>query len=168
MKKIMYIMVFAFSAVLLIAFLCILGRPKKTIPLVDGLYWDASPKQVSQILGDSNKIIVNSCDTGKNEYQYKTRIFGEEATIVCFFLNENCITDIYITWDNCSPTVYEKVYECLYSYYCNNKYFFVEEGEEIKNDYSYCRIGTNNGTTGIFYEIKKTDTVVSVTCINNS
>ena len=69
MKKIMYIIVFAFSAVLLIAFLCILGRPKKTIPLVDGLYWDASPKQVSQILGDSNKIIVNSCDTGKNEGQ---------------------------------------------------------------------------------------------------
>lgn len=168
MKKVVYIAIIALCIFLLLLVLFFIIRSNNSIPIVSNLSWNSTPKQVSHIFGKSYNKVKNSGDTGKNIYYYKADILGEEATIECLFLYDIFLTDVYITWNNCSPDIYNKAYECLYSYYCNKKGFFEENSEEIENNYQYCCIGTNNGATGIRYVIERKDTSVSIICINHS
>ena len=141
-----------------------LMRAKNNIPLLDGLYWDMSPAQASRVLGSGQLIDENSCDTGKNIYQYHTTAFGQDATVTCSFLNDRKLTDFEFVWEDCAADLSDRVYNCLYDHYGSKEDFFFDKDLAAQT----IRIGTNNGVTGVFYTIAKDGTTLRVSCVHNA
>lgn len=140
----------------------------KPIPLVDGLAFGISPQRANSLFGAYDQKEDNTCNTGKNTYDYQTNVLGREAKISCFFLNDKELTDFHIEWINCDDSLFQDVYSSLYSHYSQKADFFEKTEESDQRGNSRITIGIDNGVTGIFYTIVKTGNTVTLSCVDNS
>ena len=137
------------------------------IPLLDGLRFGSTPKQVTRQLGESFEISHDAAGTGKTVYRYKTAVFGHEAVVTCYFLNNRRLTETSITWNTNNADLYNQIYTCLYDYYSGNKYFFEEDTQMIDTQ-SKIFMGLDRGATGLYYTIISTTEFLTVQCVDNS
>lgn len=168
MKKKMIIAGIIFLCLFILGLCLYHGLCYKPIPLVDGLFFGVSPQRTNALFGTYIEKEENTCDTGKNTYDYQTVILGQEAQVSCSFLNDKKLSDVSITWHDCDEAFFQQVYSTLYSYYRPKNNFFENTEEMNQKGTSRITIGLNNGTTGIFYTITKSGTTVTITCIDNS
>lgn len=134
------------------------------IPLIDGLRFDMSPKQAAKILGQPCSIQQDVKE--KMEYTFKTDVLGKEATVRCYFLKDRRLTDVYIYWEKNFEGLHQSAYDSLYDHYHDKKYFFGGCGAQLNTAEKHSSIGTDNGSTGMFYDIYETDSKLHISCIN--
>ena len=165
MKKIL--LIFLIILVLFaVCFLLVIGT-RQYIPLIDGVFFGMSPKQAANVLGESCEVEYDAGSTGKNAYTYKTDVLGENATVVCYFLNDKKLTQVQIYWETDPANLHKQAYTHLYDHYHNNKSFF-EKKDETNKEEKHTSIGIDNGQTGIFYDIYETSTSLSISCVDLS
>lgn len=153
---------------LLVVLLTYVLRQNNQIPLIDGLRFGMSPKQAAKVLGEPCTIEHDAGNTGKSVYAYQSNVLGQAANVSCYFSNNRKLTEVSIRWENNSADLYEQAYTCLFSYYSNDKHFFVKEQDTVNTEEKHIALGLDDGTTGIFYNLYETSTSFSVSCIELS
>ena len=166
MKKVSVIAIIVLVVVIPLLLFVFSRKGNISIPLVEGLSWKSTPNQTAQLLGEPVEEWLDTQVTGKNIYIYGTNIFGREASVRVFFLNNKIPTDLYFTWEHCDEDFFDQVYECMYSY-CKEKNFFVDKTSYSQHD-KYISINKTNGTTMISYTIIQDGTTVRVNCVKRS
>ena len=153
---------------LLVVLLTCIMKKNNQIPLIDGLRFGMSPKQATKVLGDYYNIEYHAGDTGKSVYTYKTKVLGQDATAICYFSNNRKLTEMSICWDGNSGELYDQAYTSLFDHYSNDKHFFVKENDAVNQEEKHVSLGLDNGTTGVFYHLYKTNTAFIISCIELS
>lgn len=167
MKK--YIIIGLVIVVLLIAFFALISlQDEKEIPLVEGLRFGMSPQKTVKMLGDPIEMISNAGDSEKTVYCFQTSVLGQDARITCYFQNDKQLAEVHFRWETGESSLYDQVYECVHSHYSDKRDFFLKSYEETGSETMRVSIGTDNGVTGLFYDIVKDDSSILVTCIDNS
>ena len=156
------------AMILVICFVLCSIREAKAIPLLHSVCFGMTPKQVMKQLGDYLDICQDIGGTDKTAYLYEISVLDCDATVTCFFLNDQHLTEVEIRWDVNRPDVYDRAYSCLYEYYSNNKNFFTKESQHPDEKYVRTLIGIDDGVTGLFYSFYSTDDYIIILCTDNS
>ena len=140
-------------------------RINNQIPIIDGMFFNMSPKQAEKILGKHFEMECDIDVTGKYIYSYKATVLDKEATVICFFVNDKKLTDMYIRWDSDFDGIRAQARDCIYDYYHKHRYFFERQSTPVSSVETCISMGIDNGNIGTFYDIYETHELLSISCI---
>lgn len=140
----------------------------KIIPLLNGVKYGMSPQRVEQKLTEPISIVHDVAGTGKVAYEYAVHTLGEDATVICYFLNNHDLVEVSICWSNYSDDLYDLIYEKLYQFYSDSKFFFEQHHFDSSGKHVRTSIGIDNGITGLHYTIFLDTESLIVQCVINS
>ena len=124
-----------------------------------------SPKQAKKILGEHTEKKYDLGVTGKYIYTYKTVVFDKNATVICYFVNDRNLTDMYINWEGNIDGIRPQVRDCIYDCYHTRRYFFERQSTSETSVEKSSSMGIDNGNIGNFFDIYETPELLSVSCI---
>lgn len=162
MKK-AFLIVPAIVILVLIGLFLFNGNEEKPIPLVDNLCFGMSPEQVSDVLGE--RIPPTPLDvaiTELNAYEYRAEVLGTEASIFCYFWKDRYLTQVYILWETDSDIIFDEAYRILYEHFSQEEDFFEHTDDPARGEKERLSIGVDDGATGQFFKIIRTEDSVMV------
>ena len=147
------------------AYLLSYDRINNQIPLIDGMYFNMSPKQTTKILGEPSEMEHDANVSGKYIYTYKTAVFDKKATVTCFFVDDRKLTEVYIDWEGDVEGIGTQVRDRIYDCYHDHRYFYERESTSATSVEKHRSMGIDNGAVGTYFGIDETPTHLSVSCI---
>lgn len=159
--------IIAITIVLLCFVLCV-RREKKSIPLFNDVSFGMTPTQVTRQLGAYFDFCQDTGGTNKTTYLYETKVLNNNAIVTCYFLNDKQLTEVSIKWNQNNQDLYENICACIYDHYSTHKHFFTKESHPYGEKYVRLLTGIDNGVTGFFYTIYRSDEYILISCIDNS
>ncbi len=138
----------------------------KGIPVLKNFYFGMTPIRTTSLLGKSVEREKSDL-TGKTSYEYKTVIFGHEATVHCsFWLFQ--LTNVSFIWEECDQKLYDQIYSCIYEYYYNRENFSVETQYNSIENTDEVHFKVDNGVTGRFFTLGMTEEKIYLRCTDLS
>lgn len=166
-KKIMILSILGIIG-LIVCFVAFNVRTTKTIPLMNSFYFGMTPREVTQQLGETFDIQHDVGSTGKTTYSYKIPVLEYEANVIFFFLDNERLTEVDIIWSTSSDDLYDRVHNVLYEFYSKSDQFFSKEHQNNDDSNVTTSLGIDDGTTGVYYSISRTDSSIIILCVDNS
>ena len=164
MKKYFLIIILIFITLGAI-YLLFYDRINNQIPIIDGMYFNMSPKQAEKVLGKPIEREHDIKVSGKYIYTYETTVFDKDATIICFFIDDRKLTEVYIDWEGDIEGLRTQVRNRLYNHYHTHRDFFERSPTSDTSVEKQISMGIDNGCIGTFYSVYETPTRLSISCI---
>ena len=164
MKKYLLIILVIILVLVIVCFVSVV-LTYEPIPLADGLRFGMSPKQVAKVLGKHYEVEYDAGSTGKAVYTYQTVVLGQDAVVTCYFWMGRELTEVVFQWQTNPAELCNQAYMRIYDHYHNKKDFFTKEDHDSSTEEKHISLGTDNGLTGIFYNLYETSTVLRISCV---
>lgn len=147
-------------------------RPKDEVAVMKPykVFFGDSPKTVAAELGQSlaEKSVIKITD--KVVYQYTTTILESEAELRCFFRNDAQLAELHIAISTNSEKqtaeLFEKAVACITDAYEAQETFERSDIEYLSQSRYSISLGTNEGATGITYEVTADQTELRIICVD--
>ena len=153
---------------LIIVWFVLPPRADKTIPLLHNCYFGMTPKAAVRQFGAPSDVQYDVGGTGKTTYDYTIPVLESESNITFYFLDNETLTEVSVTWPAASDELYEQIYSVLYEAYANRDHFFLRQPHPASGGIVTASLGTDDAVTGLHYSIYRTDSELSVLCVDNS
>ena len=101
MKHLKYIIIF--FVILTFAFivcLTIFQKAERKIPLFNDnpIYFGDTPNAVQKKIGAPSRVTADVCDTNKTAYDFTATILNNDASVVCYFVEDKRLAEVTIHW----------------------------------------------------------------------
>ncbi len=138
----------------------------------DGVRFGMSFDEIKDIKGEPLDALSDYCDTPFAAYTYAENVFELKADTTYIFDNKLLSSELTEVEYNFEPSDYDtamdiakQIYDNVKSNYKSKDGFYEEEFDE-ENDSFYASLGVTNGACGVSIIIKYSDSVLSVSAIN--